>query len=539
MRAMRRLAVLLLVVFAACRRETPIPPPTATTATTTRAEAGPVEGGRLVLRLETDVNSLNYVLQTTEDERQVLQYIYDPMIDFDANLEPIPGTIAKWEIEDGGKAYVLHIDPRATFSDGKPVTSADVIFTLEKILDEESMQFAGWYEGLDRKQTKAIDEKTVRVVFAQAKATQLVSFNIGVLPKHVYEKVDFQKTTAVIGNGPYVLERRETGKSISLKRNPNYWREKPHIDSVLFRIIADDNVAWNALKRGDIHVTRVNNDTWVREKDAVKDRIEFYNTWLLSWNGAPWNLKDPLFQDASVRRALAMAFDRQSLIDRLYHGQARAISGPFLPDTWAYNNDVHPIEYNPQAASALLSAAGWKDSDNDGVLDRGGKPFRFTMLITAGSKISTDMAQLFQDSLRRIGVAMEISTLDGAAFFERILGGNFQSAMLAWTNDPDPDLYSLFHSSQTPPGGLNVAHYSNAEADQLLERGRTTFDRARRAEMYHQFHDIVASDQPYLFIVQVGMKWAVDKRVKNVRVAKGVGLFLWRPGPYGWWIAKE
>ena len=536
---MRRLAFCLLL-FLACTRETPAPPPAKTTTTTTQAApSGPVAGGRLVRRLETDVATLNYVLQNTEDERQVLQYLYDPLIDFDANLEPIPGTAARWEVQDGGKAYILHIDPRAKFSDGKPVTSADVLFTLEKILDEESMQFAAWFEGLDRKQTKAIDDKTVRVVFSQPKVTQLMSFNIGVLPKHVYEKGDFQKNTAVVGNGPYVLDRRERGKSISLRRNENYWREKPYIDSVLFRVIADDNVAWNALKRGDVHVTRVNNDTWAREKDAVKDRIDFHNIWLLSWNAIPWNLEDPLFQDAGVRRGLAMAFDRQSVIDRLYHGQARALSGPFLPDSWAANPDVHPIDYNPQAAAALLSGAGWRDTNNDGIVDRDGKPFRFTMLISAGSKASTDQAQIYQESLRRVGVQMEIATLDSAAFFDRILKGDYQAALLAWSNDPDPDPYSLFHSTQAPPNGLNVVHYASAEADKLLTRGRTTFDRAERTEIYHQLHDLIASDQPYLFIVQVGMKWAVDKRVKNVRVGKGVGLFLWRPGPYDWWIAKE
>jgi peptide/nickel transport system substrate-binding protein len=538
---MRKLAWWLIAacsILAACKaRETPAPPAPATT--TQAVESGPVEGGRLVRRLETDVNTLNYVLQTSEDERQVLQYLYDPMIDFDANLEPIPGTVAKWDVEDGGKAYVLHIDPRAKFSDGTPVTAADVIFTLEKILDEESMQFAAWFEGLDRAQTKAVDDKTARIVFREPRVTQLITFNIGVLPKHVYENGDFQKNRAVVGNGPYVLARRETGKAISLKRNENYWREKPHIDSVLFRVIADDNVAWNALKRGDVHVTRVNNDTWAREKDAVKDRIDFHNTWLLSYNCVPWNLKDPLFRDASVRRALAMAFDRQAVIDRLYHGQARAITGPFLPDTWAYNAEVQPIEFNPQAAAALLSAAGWKDSDNDGLLDRDGKPLKFTMLIPAGSKTSTDQTQIYQDSLRNIGVQMEISALDGATFFDRILKGNYQAAMLAWTNDPDPDPYSLFHSTQTPPAGLNIVHYTDAEADQLLQRGRTTFDRARRTDIYHQLHDVIASDQPYLFMIQVGMKWAVDKRVKNVHVAKGVGLFLWRPGPFDWWLAKE
>jgi peptide/nickel transport system substrate-binding protein len=250
-------------------------------------------------------------------------------------------------------------------------------------------------------------------------------------------------------------------------------------------------------------------------------------------------MQDPLFQDVRVRRALAMAFDRQAVIDRLYHGQARAISGPFLPDSWAANPEVHPVEFNLQAAAGLLGSAGWRDSDNDGLVDRDGKPFSFVMLVTAGSKASTDQSQIFQDALRRLGVQMEIQTLDGPAFFDRIVKGEYQAAMLAWTNDPDPDPYSLFHSSQKPPAGLNVVHYANAEVDELLAEGRTTFDRTTRAEIYHQVHDIIASDQPYLFTVQVGMKWAVDKRVRNVQAAKGVGLFLWHPGPYAWWLAKE
>lgn len=542
MRAMRKLAWLLLaapLLLGGCpRRETPAPATQTATATTQTATTGPRAGGRLVRRLESDVNTLNYLFQSTEDERQVLQYLYDPLIDFDRNLEPIAGTAARWEIADGGRTYILHLDPRAVFSDGKPVTAADVVFTLGKILDENSVQFATWFENLDREQTRALDERTVRVVFKEPRVTQLLTFNIGVLPKHVYGQGKFDRINAVVGNGPYVLQRREAGKSVLLARNEKYWREKPPIDSVLFRVIADDTVAWAALKRGDIHVTRVNNDTWVREKDnpGVQQRVAFHDTYQFMWNCVPWNLKDPLFQDVRVRRAMAMAFDTKGVIERLYYGQARALSGPFTPDTWAYNAAVHPIEFNPQAASALLASAGWRDTNNDGTVDRDGKPFAFTLLVPAGSAISATTSQIYQDALKRVGVAVTISTQDGAAFFDRILKGEYQAAMLAWTNDPDPDPYSLFHSSQFPPTGLNVVHYANAEVDDLLTRGRTTFDRAARTEIYHRLHEVLAEEQPYMFMVQVGLKWAVDKRVQNVQAAKGVGLFLWNPGPFGWWL---
>ena len=542
MRPMRRIAWLLLAVWsllAACAKRETVQAPAQTTVTQTAAP-GPRAGGRLIRRLESDINTLNYVLQTTEDERQVLQYVYDPLIDFNAELEPTPGTAARWEIADGGRTYILHLDPRAVFSDGKPVTAADVLFTLEKIADEESVQFGAWFAGLDREQTKAVDDRTVRVVFKEPRVSQLLAFNIGVLPRHVYGKGKFKTLSAVVGNGPYVVQRRETGKSVLLARNENYWRDKPAIDSVLFRVIADDTQALNALKRGELHVMRLNNDVWAREKDdpKVAQRLAFYDSYQFMYNCVPWNLRDPLFAEAQVRRALAMAFDRQSVIERLYHGNARATSGPFTPDIWAYNPNVNPIEFNLEGAAALLGSAGWRDTDQDGVLDRAGKKFAFTMLIASGSSTSVAQSQIYQDALKKIGVDMTISTVDGAAFFDRVVKGDFQAALMAWTNDPDPDIFSLFHSSQAPPEGLNINHYKNAEVDQLLERGRREFDRARRTAIYHQLHEIVAADQPYLFMVQVGLKWAVDKRVQNIRTAKGVGLFLWNPGPFGWWMTE-
>lgn len=526
-----------LLLGSCTRPETPVPPPATGTVS---SPSGAHVGGRLIRRLEGDVHTLNYLLQATDDERQVLQYIYDPLIDLDENLDPIPGVVTKWEIVDGGKRYVLHLDPRAAFSDGKPLTSADVVFTLEKIVDSQSPQFGSWFEGMDRTQTKAIDDHTVQVVFAQPRVTQLISFNVGVLPKHIYDKGDILKSRAVVGAGPYVLSRRETGRSVLLTRNPHYWREKPPIDSILFRVIADDNVAWSAMKRGDIHVMRLTNDVWWREKDdpALKEKVRFYTGYGLMYNCVPWNLQDPLFQDVRVRRAMAMAFDRQTVIDRMYHGRARAIYGPFTPDSWANDTEVHPIDFNLPGAAALLASAGWRDTDNDGILDRDGKRFEFTMLIPSGNNTSIEQSQILQDSLRKIGVEVAITTLDSSAFFERVLSGNYQAAFLSWVMDPDPDPYSLFHSTQLPPNGYNVVHYVNAEADQLLEKGRSTFDRAQRAEIYHQLHQLLAADQPYLWTVQVDERWAVSQRIHDVRTAKGLILFLWRPGPLGWWLEK-
>src|SRR5687768_2785256 len=201
---MRRVALIVLLLLA-CRKEMQAPappkPPVEKTA----------DGGRITVRLEGDVKTLNPLLQDSEDERQVLSFLHDPLVGLDSDSNPIPATAAKWEVTDGGRKFVFHLDPRAIFSDGKPVGASDVVFTLSKIGD--SPQFGGAYASLDLEQTKAIDERTVQVVFKEARVAQLLSFNIPVLPEHVYGKGDFAKNRAVVGNGPYVLQKREPGRS--------------------------------------------------------------------------------------------------------------------------------------------------------------------------------------------------------------------------------------------------------------------------------------------------------------------------------------
>ncbi len=501
---------------------------------------GPHDGGTLVRRLEADAGTLNYALQTTDYERQLLDYIYDPLVALDANLQPIPATAAKWEVSPDGLTYTFHLDPRSTFSDGTKVKASDVIFTIMKIVDTPSPQFAGNFEALDRDHTKAADEKTAVVAFRERRVAQIYAFNIGVLPEHVYGKGDFKKDFAdvAVGNGPYRLADRKRGATIRLERRSDYWREKPHLATILFKVIGVHTTAWNAIQHGDVDETRVKSDQWffARNDAALQRKIELRTLYLLRYNCIPWNLRDPLFGDKRVRKALAMLFDRQSIIDNIYHGQARPITGPFTPDQWAYNPSVPAIPFDPRGAAALLADAGWRDTDGDHVIDRGGRKFSFSMLVPAGDTISFEQAQVFQDALKNAGIEMRIEPLDGATFFKHVMSGDFQAASMAWTLDPFPDIYPLFHSKQRPPAGLNVVSYANPEIDGLIDQSRTELNPEKRTAIYRRMHEILADDQPYLWTVQVGTKWAINRRVHDVRDSKGFGLFEWYPGPLAWWV---
>jgi peptide/nickel transport system substrate-binding protein len=200
---------------------------------------------------------------------------------------------------------------------------------------------------------------------------------------------------------------------------------------------------------------------------------------------------------------------------------------------------VPVIEYNPQEALRILHSLGWLDTDRDGILDKNKKPLKIEMLVISGSSASTQFAPLFQAELKKIGVQLDIVPLDFATFTQRVLAGNYQCGYLNWNLDPDPDPFPLFHSSQFPPHGQNLVFYANPEADRLMEEGRREFEQAKRKLIYRQLHALLAADQPYTWTVQVSSKWAVNKRIRDVKESKGWGLFLWFPGELGWWIPLD
>jgi peptide/nickel transport system substrate-binding protein len=531
-------SVLLLV---SCAKE-----PTAVTPSPAAQDTTPQDGGTLIRRLESDVRTLNPILSENKYDRYVAAYLFTPMIHIGADLLPVPGLAEKWEISPDGKDYTFHLHPNATFSDRTPVRAADVLFTLRKIADPqtEAAQIAGGFEQLDLKRTRVVDVKTIVVAFREALAPQLIRFNdLLVLPEHVYGKGDFKNdyNNIAVGSGPYQLAGRDAGKQIVVERRDDYWGRKPHFGRVVFKVIIDDMTAWNALKRGDIDETAIGSEVWIREhtNPLLQQKIDFRRFYTLNYNFIAWNGRSTIFNDKRVRRAMAMCIDLQSIIANLFHGTARAMSGPFTPDQWAYNPKVPVVPFDPPGARQLLESAGWRDTDGDGLLDRDGKPLRFDLLIYSGTTSGIPFAQLLQAELKKIGVQLDIAVVDWASLSHRVLAGQYQASFMGWDLDADPDPFGLFHSSQFPPRGQDLVFYASPEANRLIEQGRRELDFGKRVGIYHQLHAVLAEDQPYAWTTQVSVKWGISKRLRNVQESRGFGLFTWYPGEFDWWIPRD
>jgi peptide/nickel transport system substrate-binding protein len=507
---------------------------------------GPVaSGGVLRRRLFGEPTTLNAVLQSSTPEAYVLQYVQRNLFDFDSRLNLVPSLAERYDVSADGRDYTVTLRAGAVWEDGAPVTSRDAVFTIEKIVDPKiaSNVFKPVFEDLES--VRALDSRRFVARFREPYAFRAMAFVVPLLPEHRFAKggrrgfLKSPDNRSPLSNGPYRLASWKTQESLTLERNPRYWGEPGRFDRIVFRIVPDDTTAYRLLREGELDEDQI--DTAIRDRaiadstfDSCCRLVEFYN---LDYNYIALNNRSPFFAEARVRRALTMLLDRASIVRNLYRGSARIISGPWAPDSPAYDPTILPLPFDPEAAARLLDEAGWRDTDGNGIRDRGGREFAFDLLVSAGSTVGREIDEMLAAELARIGVTARVRSLEWATFVERVDAGDFEAASLAWSAvDPNPDPYPYWHSSQCAPNGLNDGCYRNPEADRLMEEARREMDPARRREIFHRLHRIFRDDAPAIFVVNASQKYAFRRQVRGL-VASPLGLYGIWPGPLGWWMA--
>ncbi|MHB8941818.1 MAG: ABC transporter substrate-binding protein, partial [Desulfobacteria bacterium] len=201
-------------------------------------------------------------------------------------------------------------------------------------------------------------------------------------------------------------------------------------------------------------------------------------------------------------------------------GLGQEATGPYKPGTWAYNPNVRKYPHDPARAKALLAEAGWKEKDKDGVLRKDGRTFEFTVLTNAGNEARAKTAAILQQNLAEVGIRMRIRTVEWAAFINQFIDKrDFDAVILGWSISPDPDQYVIWHSSMTGPKELNFVGFANPEVDKLLEEGRSTFDTEKRKKAYFRIQEILAEEQPYVFLFVPDALPVVQSRFHGIRPA--------------------
>ncbi len=488
------------------------------------SEAGPAYGDTFIEGSIAEPSNLLPILATDASSADINGLVYNGLVRYDKNLV-LEGELAEsWDISPDKLTITFHLRKGVKWHDGAPFTSADVLFTYQLYVDPKTpTAYAEAYKQVLK--AEAPDPYTFRVTYPKPYAPALGSWGLNILPKHLLEGKDITKSPLSrrpIGTGPYRFVEWVPGEKVVLEANEDYFEGRPYIKRVVYRIVPDQSTQFMELLSGGLDLMDLTPIQYTTQTDtpAFKRNFNKYRYLAFSYTYLGYNLERPLFQDKRVRQAISYAIDKKEIIDGVLLGLGQPATGPYKPDTWVYNPKVKRYSHDPEKARQLLRAAGWQDSDGDGVLDKEGRPFRFTIVTNQGNDLRVKSAEIIQRRLKEVGIEVKIRVVEWATFLKEFIhAGNFDACILGWRGGPEPDQYNIWHSSKTGPRQLNFIHYKNAEVDELLEKGRRTFDQAERKRIYDRFQEILAEEQPYTFLYVGEALPAVAKRFHGIEPA--------------------
>jgi ABC-type transport system substrate-binding protein len=443
----------------------------------------------LVIGLSARPKTLDPRLSTDVSSARVQQLIYNSLLKKDIHSDLIPDLAESWEIVDD-TSYRFFLRKNVMFHDGTELTATDVKATYDAIMNEK---LASLRRGAFEKISSMEIEDPYTIVFRTKApfAPLLINLVQGILPASQASILDKSHDIQPVGTGPFQLENREGEDLIVLRAFESCFDGRPKLDRVTLRVVPDDTIRLMGLEKGSIDFLQNNVPPDALARIASDERFLIMSEPGTSYYYLGFNFRiDYPPKAVEVRRSLALALNREEIIHHLLGDNAKPATAVLPGGHWAFNPEIRQIEYDPGAAAGMLDKAGWPLHDGT----------RFTVHFKCSqNKQSRRLAEVIQAQWGKIGVKVEIQSLEWGTFYDDIIKGNFEAYILSWVGVTDPDIYfSLFHSSSVPPNGRNRGQYNSPQMDRLLEQGRSTLDKDKRAEIYRNVQALAAEDLPYI-----------------------------------------
>jgi peptide/nickel transport system substrate-binding protein len=469
-----------------------------------------------------DARRLNPVTANDGASGTINDQVFNGLVKYNKDIKLVGDLAKQWEISNGGKTITFYLRKGVKWHDGVEFTAEDCLFTYQKFIDPNvATPYSSSYTDISK--AEVVSKYVFRVTYKEPFSPALESWAMGMIPRHLLEGKDIntdQFNRHPVGTGPYKFKEWISGQKIVLVANDDYFEGRPNIDQFIYRIIPDSSTMFQELLSGGIDMMSLSPLQYLRKSETrrIRDNYVKFRYPANAYTYMGYNLRNPLFSEIKVRQALSYAINRQGIIDGILLGLGRPCTGPFSYVSWAYNPNAKSYAYDPEKARSMLAEAGWKDLNSDGILEKDGKPFRFTIMTNQGNTERIRTAEIIQQNMKALGIDVNIRVMEWQAFLEQIDKRSFDAIILGWSMGRDPDIYDIWHSSKTKKGEYNFIGYHNAEVDRLLVEGRHTFDIEKRKKIYFRIHAILAEEQPYAFLYVPDATPILHKRFKNVKV---------------------
>ncbi|MFD7458250.1 MULTISPECIES: ABC transporter substrate-binding protein [unclassified Streptomyces] len=461
--------------------------------------------------------------------------IFDGLLARDADLKLKPAlATALPKIADDGRTYTFTLRDGVKFSDGEPLTAADVVYTYETVLDAKTNNTAkSELDAVDSVRASGDDKVvfTLKYPYAPFAARTVLP----IVPEHIAGKQDPNTgsfNTEPVGTGPYVLTRWSKGEKLTFKANPHYWGPAPEVKSFTMAIVADDDVRATRLRSGDLDgaVLPPNLAATFEGEDGKRT----YEARSYDFRAVTLPTGNPVTGDRAIRQALDAAVDREAMVDKILDGAGRPAYGPLPVDDPAFADGIERTR-DLGKAKRILDEAGWKTGD-DGIRAKDGRRAAFTLLYPSGDKVRQDHALAYASDAKKAGidVAVESATWE---VIEPRMGEDAVLAGFGSVGDPDFGLYTLLHSSLAGDGFNNMARYRNQDVDDALDTARRTRVPAEREAAYDKLQRALVKDPGYTFLTHIDHLYVLADRWDGLTTQLEPHEHGFASGP--WWNIED
>lgn len=499
--------------------------------TITLPEAAP--GGIYTEALIGSMGRLNPMLDWNNSaDRDVNRLLFSGLVKFDSRGLPQSDLAESWGVSADGKVYNFSLRQNARWHDGTPVTSDDVLYTIEVIKSPASLFPQDIKDLWTQIQVKRLDDKTFQFTLPEPFSPFLDYATFGILPKHLLESIPVDQLPTAefnlnpVGSGPYRFdELLISGGQITgviLSANQDYYLGPPFVEQVVFRYFPNSATALDAYRRGEVMgISQITQD--VLEAALAEPGLSVYTSRLPQMGLVFLNLNNPtvgFLQDANVRRALMLGINRTVIVSHILKGQAIIADSPILPGSWAYFEEIEKFPYDPEAAIQILNKEGYIFTAGSSIRSKDGQPLSFT-LVHPDNAIHTQIAQTIQADWALIGVEINLQAVSYDSLVnDHLSTRNYEAALgdLNTSRTPDPDPYLFWHQAEST-GGQNYSQWDNRTASEFLETARTAADFNERTRLYRNFQVVFAKELPSLLLYYPVYSYGVDAQVQGVQVA--------------------